>query len=73
MWMLWLGLGLHGVQQYISYFATISYYWLRKSEYPEKTTDLHNFYLRWNLNDRRCFDRMVLGFTTTYAISAYHH
>ena len=37
---IWLGLGLHGVQQYISYFATISYYWLRKSEYPEKTTDL---------------------------------
>jgi len=22
---------------------------------------------------RRCLDRMVFGFTTTYAISAYHH
>jgi hypothetical protein len=22
---------------------------------------------------RRCHDRMVVGFTTTYAISAYHH
>jgi hypothetical protein len=22
---------------------------------------------------RRCRDRMVVGFTTTYAISAYHH
>ena len=24
----------------------------------------------WN---RRCRDRMVVGFTTTFAISAYHH
>jgi len=23
--------------------------------------------------DRRCRDRMLVGFTTTYAISAYHH
>jgi len=22
---------------------------------------------------RRCYDRMVVGFITTYAISAYHH
>ena len=26
--------------------------------------------MRW---DRRGRDRMVVGFTTTYAISAYHH
>ena len=23
--------------------------------------------------DRKCCDRMVVGFTTAYAISAYHH
>jgi hypothetical protein len=25
------------------------------------------------LNIRHGFDRMVVGYTTTYAISAYHH
>jgi hypothetical protein len=25
------------------------------------------------LSGRRCRDRMVVGFTTTYASSAYHH
>ena len=37
------------------------FYWWRKSKDPEKTTDLSGR------------DRMVVGFTTTYAISAYHH
>jgi hypothetical protein len=27
----------------------------------------------WNIRGRRGRDRMVVGFTTTYAISAYHH
>jgi hypothetical protein len=34
------------------------FYWGRKPEYPEKTTDR---------------DHMVVGFTTTCTISAYHH
>jgi hypothetical protein len=46
------------------------FYWWRKLEYPEKTTDLSQ------VNEKlyhRGRDRMVVGFTTTYAISAYHH
>jgi hypothetical protein len=31
-------------------------------------------YAKKNLGSgRRCRDRMIVGFTTTYAISAYHH
>jgi hypothetical protein len=37
------------------------FYWWRKPEYPEKTTDLSGH------------DHMVVEFITTYAISAYHH
>jgi predicted membrane protein len=52
---------------------TNQFYWWRKHEYPEKTTDLSQdtdkLYL-WGIQDR---DRMVVGFTTTCAISAYHH
>jgi hypothetical protein len=28
---------------------------------------------RFDIGNRRGRDRMVVGFTTTYAISAYHH
>ena len=28
---------------------------------------------RFDIGDRRGRDRMAVGFTTTYAISAYHH
>jgi hypothetical protein len=30
-------------------------------------------YLNYLSRDRRGHDRMVVGFTTTYAISAHHH
>ena len=33
--------GLHyGVQKYFSYIVTVGFYWCRKPEYLEKTTDL---------------------------------
>jgi hypothetical protein len=38
--------------------------------------DVNNFYLLVNTlkyRSRRGRDRMAVGFTTTYAISAYHH
>jgi hypothetical protein len=57
------------------------FYWWRKPEYQEKTTDLSQVtivlisihqYHSWN-EGRRGRDRMAVGFTTTCAISAYHH
>jgi hypothetical protein len=35
----------------------------------------HFMYVISSCNDRghHCHDRMVVGFTTTYPISAYHH
>jgi hypothetical protein len=35
-------------------------------------TSENNFFIRPQLFGRGC-DRMVVGFTTTYAISSYHH
>jgi hypothetical protein len=44
------------------------FYWWRKSKFPEKTTDL-----LYTIRSSRCRNRMVVGFTTTYAIGAHHH
>jgi hypothetical protein len=46
------------------------FYWWRKLEYPEKTID------QLQVTDKRYRherDHMVVRFTTTYAIGAYHH
>ena len=43
---------------------------------PSSTPTRYIFYIRvfpWNEGDRRGRHRMVVGFITTYAISAYHH
>jgi hypothetical protein len=43
---------------------------------PSSTPRSYIFYIRvlpWNEGDRRGRDRMVVGFITTYAISACHH
>jgi hypothetical protein len=61
------------------------FYWWRKLEYPEKTTDLPQVTVIFNTeisvfhrhlqHDPGCHgrDHMVVEFTTTYyAISAYH-
>jgi hypothetical protein len=37
------------------------FYWWRKPEYPDLSGGCHGR------------DHMVVGFTTTYEISAYHH
>ena len=37
------------------------------------STSLYDAFLPFIMRDRRGRDRMVVGFTTTYAISAYHH
>jgi hypothetical protein len=64
-----------------------SLYWWRKPEDPEKTTGSHLNCISNAFHDRVFFsksrymkwwgrcgcDRIVGGFTTTYAISAYHH
>jgi len=42
----------------------------RKSKEPSELTQHMYILLSRDLRDR---DRMVVGFTTTYAISAYHH
>jgi hypothetical protein len=34
---------------------------------------LTEVFFKKGLRDRRGCDRMVVGFTTTYVISAYHH
>ena len=34
---------------------------------------LIRYYIYWIYGGRRGRDRMVVGFITTYAISAYHH
>jgi hypothetical protein len=38
----------------------------------QKTKKMSNTDLT-NIGGRRGHDRMIVGFTTTYAISAYHH
>jgi hypothetical protein len=52
------------------------FYRWRKPDELEKTTDLSQVTLRFTTSDypwdRRGRDRMVVGFTTTYSISAYH-
>jgi len=43
---------------------------------PSSTPRSYIFYIRvfpWNGGDRRGYDRMVVGFITTYAISVCHH
>ena len=37
------------------------------------STPLHLYYIDIHINIGSCRDRMVVGFTTTYAISAYDH
>jgi hypothetical protein len=72
------------------------FYWWRKPEYPQKTTDLSQVTdklyrmmlytsplpvsgervigdIAIHTTGRRGRDRLVVGFTATYAISAYHH
>ena len=46
-----------------------------ESTFKGKTDMFNNKNLRLynHLGDHRGRDRMVVGFTTTYAISAYHH
>jgi hypothetical protein len=57
------------------------FYWWRKPEYTEESTDLSQVTDKVNLiimhkvkkkGGRRDCDRMIVGFTTTYAISAHH-
>jgi hypothetical protein len=64
-----LWFGLWGLTPFSTIFhGGGQFYRWRKPEYPEKTTNpLTDL---WVLHGR---DRMVVGFTTTYAISAYHH
>ena len=38
----------------------------------DKRTAVFRFYLRIAGGNKGCRDHMVVGFTTTYAISAYH-
>jgi hypothetical protein len=61
------------------------FYWWRKPEYREKITDLSQITDKYNLfivlyyfiqllyRGCRGRHRMVVGFTTTCATSAYHH
>jgi hypothetical protein len=62
--------GLHErhFQQYFSLSWRSVFCCWRKPECNEKT--LLTYLLK---RDRRVHDRMVVGFTTTYASSAYHH
>jgi len=48
---------------------------LIKDIYSEIVTlnDINHAQFHSNLRDRRGRDRMLVGFTATYAISAYHH
>jgi hypothetical protein len=45
---------------------------VEKQDDQEKTTDLYTSEIT-NLRGRRDLDRMVVEFTTSYAIRAYHH
>jgi hypothetical protein len=69
-------------------FRASQFYWYRKPENPEKTTNLsqithklYHYIYAWGIQaylskrtgGRRGHDRMIVGFTTAYAISAYHH
>ena len=45
-------------------------YVLKKKIFSQKQ---HIYSITQDLRGRRGHDRMVVGFTTTYAISTYHH
>jgi hypothetical protein len=42
-------------------------------EKEEEFQEQNKVYIPYIMGGRRGFDRMVVGFTTKYAISAYHH
>jgi hypothetical protein len=42
-------------------------------EKEEEFQEQNKVYLPYIMGGRRSLDRMVVGFTTKYAISAYHH
>jgi hypothetical protein len=68
-------------------YCGCQFYWWRKPECPEKTTDLSQvtdkllfyrkkswiYWLLWEKIHLHGCDRMVVGFTTTYVIGAYHY
>ena len=61
----------------ISVISCLSFFWERKLKNltGENHSQILNLYNLYNLYYSQLpqHDRMVVGFTTTYAISAYHH
>jgi hypothetical protein len=68
-------------QQYFSYIVAVQVFCGGHLDNPRKptthrkkqTTPSEGIRNLFNLRDRRGSDRMVVGFTSTYAISDYHH
>jgi hypothetical protein len=53
---------------------TLSQYWMHVLTYEVAHCKTETLYLRNNLHlNKGGHDHMVVGFTTTFAISAYHH
>jgi hypothetical protein len=71
--MVWFGLIYGVLHHFQQLYRGRKFYWWRKPDMSQVENKLLNLNVYFNQVGHCGRDRMVIGFNTTYAISAYHH